>query len=623
MNDLRLELGVKSDPIEYRYSFPWLFRLMREENIRFLQLGTFFEIYQLPDDWFVRLTETAAEFGIRITSVFTAHRELGGLFFPDPARHDVARRNLRRLVEIGSLVGAECVGHNAGAVPRDELPDKPHGMRRHLDFMKELLEFAGEVGVGALTLEPMSCLAEPPSTPDEIRTVGDELARWVAAPSRTASFGYCIDVSHGVADPTGKVVHDSRSLLEAALPWLRELHLKNTDARFEHTFGFTPAEVVQGRVDLAETRAFLRENAALLPVSNLIGYLEIGGPKLGRDYSDPRLEIMLRQSIRHLRETFASEITAPASSDPGGARTISADVVSLPNHDGNTLCKSAPSPARNSSRSGPRKNGRPCRSNGAAGPSVDSINDGAWTPRHIWAAPSLMCCDLRRAGAAVEKLESLGVDCLHFDIMDAHFTPNMPLGFELMYQLRKVTPLPIDVHLMVDDPAFFVEKSLDAGADMISIHAEATSHLDRALTRIQEAGTRAGVALNPATPLSALDWILDRIDFVLVMTVNPGFAGQTMVPGALRKIAECRRFLDDNGARNVRVQVDGNVSLANISDMVAAGGDILVLGSSSLFRLSETLEVNWDRTRAAIRHGQVARDQAKQAETDTSAKRIL
>lgn len=611
MNDLQLELGIKSDPIEYRYSFPWLFGLMREEGIRFLQLGTFFEIYQLPDEWFARLREKAAEFQIEITSVFTAHRELGGLFQRDPTWHEIARSNLKRLVEIGALVGAECVGHNAGAVLRDELADKPKGVRRHLDFMKELLEFAGGLGVRTVTLEPMSCLAEPPATPDEIRDVGNALAHWASENPAASAFGYCVDISHGVADSSGQVSAGSQSLVRAALPWLRELHLKNTDARFEHTFGFTPAEVARGRVDVAGIREFLLENATELPVSRLNGYLEIGGPKLGRDYSDPQLENMLRQSIHHLRETFVDE-TSPTSpkSKEGHGSPFSGRVALLPKRGDGTAHGVARPPAslREPRASGPPEADR--EPNKAATRWGRAVDDGEWAHGKVWSAPSIMCCDLRKAGAAVEKLETLGVDCLHFDIMDAHFTPNMPLGFELMHQIRQITPLPIDVHLMVDEPAFFVEKSIEAGANLISVHAEAASHLDRTLTRVRETGARAGVALNPATPLSVLDWILDRIDFVLVMTVNPGFAGQKVVPGALRKIAECREFLDAHGAEHVKIEVDGNVSFANIPNMVASGGDILVLGTSSLFQRSGALDQNWAQTQEAICRGKAMQGQA-------------
>ncbi len=557
MNQLQLELGLKTDPIEYRQSFPWLFRLLREVGVNRVQLGTFFELYHLPDEWFVQLRGVAAEFGIEISSLFTAHRELGGLFRTDPAWHTVARNNLRRLVEIGALLGCDCVGHNAGAVMRDEMERKADGLRRHIEFMKELLDYAGTLGVGCLTLEPMSCPAEPPAVPGEIRWIGEELGRWSAAHPGASAFGYCADVSHGIVDSNGDLLHPPLEVLEAALPWLRELHLKNTDARLEHTFGFAPGEVDAGIVDPGGVRDFLLEHAGRLPVPRLTGYLEIGGPKLGRDHSDRELERELRESLRFLQRTF-SGAAAPAV----GPRPVSGD---------------------------------------------RALRQDSGSATRVQTAPSLMCCDLRRAGAEVRQLEALGVDWLHFDIMDAHFTPNMPLGLEIIGRLRETTGLPFDVHLMVDRAEFFVDRCLELGANRISVHVEAVRHLDRVLARIRDARAEAGVALNPATPLSVLEWCLERLDFVLLMTVNPGFAGQKLVPGALRKIGECRRYLAERGSEHVRIQVDGNVSIGNIPGMVAAGATDLVLGSSSLFQRTGTLEENWIKTRAAIvqglRHG--------------------
>ncbi|NOY81784.1 MAG: ribulose-phosphate 3-epimerase [Kiritimatiellaeota bacterium] len=565
MNEFRLELGLKTDPIEYRYSLPWLFRLLQEIGVRRVQLGTFFELYHLPDEWFIQLRNTAADFGLDIASLFTAHRELGGLLRPNPAWHAVARSNLRRLVEVGALLGCECVGHNAGAVMRDEMGRKADGLRRHVDFMKELLDYAGTLGVECLTLEPMSCPAEPPATPEEIRRIGEELGSWAAAHPTASAFGYCADVSHGVIDADGTLLHPPLEALEAALPWLRELHLKNTDARLEHTFGFAPEEIDRGIVNPEGIRDFLFEHAGRLPVTRLTGYLEIGGPKLGRDHSDPELERELRESLHFLRRTF-SAARSPAP-EPDHRMAAPTDGAPVPvSHD----------------RDGPLQ--------------------GAPAAR-VQTAPSVMCCDLRRTGEEIRRLEALGVDWLHFDIMDAHFTPNMPLGLEIIRQLREITRLPFDIHLMVDRVEFFVDQCLELGANRISVHVEATPHLDRVLGRIRDAQVEAGVALNPATPLTVLEWCLERLDFVLLMTVNPGFAGQKLAPGAVRKIGECRRRLAERGAERIRIQVDGNVSIANIPRMVQAGATDLVLGTSSLFRHTGSLEDNWAQTRAAIGRG--------------------
>ncbi len=559
-----LVLGVKSDPIEYRYSFPWLFRIMQEQGIHCLQLGSFFEMYQLPDAWFLRLRETAAAYDIRITSVFTAHRELGGLFQNDPEWHDVARRNLRRLVEIAALVGAECAGHNAGAVLRDQGESRRDGIRRHLEFMKELLLFAGERGVQCLTLEPMSCSAEPPTLPQEIQRLGSTLSRWRQEHPNAAEFGFCSDVSHGYADVSQVVRHPPLELLEATLPWLRELHLKNTDSRFEHTFGFSPSERLRGIVDIPAIRQFLAAHSETLPrVPRLIGYLELSGPKLGRDYSDPRLEQNLVQSIAYLKTAWTRH-EVPAGQGLAGT----------------------PPALLHPPRPGDRRS-RPDRKR--------------LPPRGtVWCTASLMCADLRCAEQTVHELENTGAQMVHFDIMDGRFTPNLPLGFELMRQLREASPLPFDVHLMTETPELFVEKSLEAGADLIAVHAESSRHLDRLLAQVHAGGAAAGIALNPATPLDVLEYVLGRISFVLIMTVNPGFAGQRLVPGGIRKIAACRRFLEEHDAGDIRIQVDGNVSFGNIPGMVRAGADILVLGSSSLFSRSGSLEENWEKIQGAI-----------------------
>ncbi len=301
---LSLHVGVKSDPIEYRYSFPWLFGLMEDCGVRHLQLGTFYELYHLPDSCFTDLRRSADSHGIAISSVFTSHRELGGFFRGDPRWVAVARRNYERLIEVGALVGAKRVGSNPGSILRDEMERKPTGIRTFVDHMKELMGYAATVGVVMLTMEPMSCLAEPPTLPDEMAGMMEELKAHRTDHPECADIGLCADVSHGYADVSGNVVATHMQLLSAALPYAAELHLKNTDALFGATFGFSPDERERGIVDLASVRELLVARSAELPTRELVGYLEIGGPKLGRDYSDPHLGKALRESLRHCREAF-------------------------------------------------------------------------------------------------------------------------------------------------------------------------------------------------------------------------------------------------------------------------------------------------------------------------------
>lgn len=214
----------------------------------------------------------------------------------------------------------------------------------------------------------------------------------------------------------------------------------------------------------------------------------------------------------------------------------------------------------------------------------------------------MMCADLWRLADEVRELEGAGVDLLHFDLMDAHYVPNMPVGLGLLEQLSGHTQLPFDVHLMVDNPDFFVEKLVPIGVQQISVHPESVRHLDLTLSTIRKFGVKAGVALNPTTPLSALTYALERLDYVVIMTVNPGWAGQQLVPSAMRKIADCRAFLQRSGSQ-APIQVDGNVSFEHIPAMVAAGADILVGGTSSVFHKGHSLGENVHLVRQAIERG--------------------
>lgn len=229
------------------------------------------------------------------------------------------------------------------------------------------------------------------------------------------------------------------------------------------------------------------------------------------------------------------------------------------------------------------------------------------TDNKISIAPSVMCADLCNLETGIRELEEVGISLLHFDLMDAHFVPNMPIGLALIEQLRQKTDCAFDIHLMVQDNDFFVEAVANIGVQQIAVHAESATHLDRTLSVIQEHGIKAGVALNPATPLSAIAYIIDRLDFVLIMTVNPGFAGQKLVPATLRKIAECRTFLSERDV-DLPIEVDGNVSFENIPKMVSAGADILVGGTSSVFQKSGSRLENVQRAQKAIALGLAGRE---------------
>jgi ribulose-phosphate 3-epimerase len=300
---MKVEIGVKSDPIEYRYSYEWLFQLMERMGVRYLQLGSWFEMYSLPDRYFLRLRDQAADHGIRIHSCFSAHRELGGFVSEDPDVREVTRANYRRMIEIGMLVGAESVGASVGAIRRDRMDTKNDAIERCISPMTEMAEYAGQAGLESITIEPMSSLAEPPSTPDEITYLMERLNAG-GDESASAPVYYCSDVSHGLADESGSVVHSHMELFEHAIPWMWEFHIKNTDARFESTFGFGPTDTRRGIVDLGELSALIRANEGRFPREEIIGYLEIPGPKLGRDYSDGMLGEQLTDSIRAIQREF-------------------------------------------------------------------------------------------------------------------------------------------------------------------------------------------------------------------------------------------------------------------------------------------------------------------------------
>jgi len=215
---------------------------------------------------------------------------------------------------------------------------------------------------------------------------------------------------------------------------------------------------------------------------------------------------------------------------------------------------------------------------------------------------SLMCADLRRLGDDVAELEAAGVDWLHFDIMDGHFVPNLTFGPDLLRNLRPITPLPFDVHLMIEEPLRYLDRFREAGADLIVVHAEACRHLQRTLAAIRDLGARPGVALNPATPLSALDYVAEDVDLILLMTVNPGYAGQALVEATLPKIAHLAQRLAREG-RETMLQVDGNVSFENARRMAECGATCFVAGSSSVFAAGLSRAEGVRRLRQALEGG--------------------
>ena len=192
-------------------------------------------------------------------------------------------------------------------------------------------------------------------------------------------------------------------------------------------------------------------------------------------------------------------------------------------------------------------------------------------------APSILSADFAALGEAIARVEAAGADLLHVDVMDGHFVPNLSIGPPVIESIRKRTRLPLDVHLMIEEPERWVETYVKAGADYVTVHVEASAHLERTLTLIREAGARSGVALNPSTPPEVLQYVLDDLDLVLVMSVNPGFGGQSFIPTAYEKIRRLRAMLAD---RPVLVSVDGGVKVDNAGLLARAGATVLVAGSA-------------------------------------------
>ncbi len=194
-------------------------------------------------------------------------------------------------------------------------------------------------------------------------------------------------------------------------------------------------------------------------------------------------------------------------------------------------------------------------------------------------SPSILSADFTRLGEEIKAVTEAGADYIHIDVMDGHFVPNITIGPLLVEAARRATELPLDVHLMIDRPERYIEDFANAGSDIITIHAEATPHLHRAVQAVKERGLRAGVAINPSTPAQAIEPLADYIDMALVMSVNPGFGGQKFIRSALDKIRGLRAILDNAGSA-AELQVDGGIKVGNIAAAAEAGADVFVAGSA-------------------------------------------
>ncbi len=197
-----------------------------------------------------------------------------------------------------------------------------------------------------------------------------------------------------------------------------------------------------------------------------------------------------------------------------------------------------------------------------------------------WIAPSILSADFAKLGEEVDNVLAAGADVVHFDVMDNHFVPNLTIGSLVCDALRKhgVTA-PIDVHLMVDPVDRIIPDFAKAGASMITFHPEASTHIDRTLQMVRDAGCKSGLVFNPATSLSYLDYVMDKVDIILLMSVNPGFGGQSFIPSTLDKLREARKRIDDSGF-DIRLEIDGGVKVDNIREIKAAGADMFVAGSA-------------------------------------------
>ncbi|MBN2403587.1 MAG: ribulose-phosphate 3-epimerase [Spirochaetes bacterium] len=193
-------------------------------------------------------------------------------------------------------------------------------------------------------------------------------------------------------------------------------------------------------------------------------------------------------------------------------------------------------------------------------------------------SPSILSADFSRLGEEINAVEKAGADYIHIDVMDGLFVPNISIGPLIVKTVKKITSLPLDVHLMIIDPDKYIDEFIDAGSDILTVHVEAATHLHRTITHIKERGIRAGVSLNPSTPLSSLDYILEYVDMVLIMSVNPGFGGQKFIESIIPKIESLRAMIDKNNLET-ELNVDGGINIDNIENVAAAGATVFVAGS--------------------------------------------
>jgi len=221
--------------------------------------------------------------------------------------------------------------------------------------------------------------------------------------------------------------------------------------------------------------------------------------------------------------------------------------------------------------------------------------------RAIQIAPSILSADFGRLAEELDSLSKGGADLIHVDVMDGHFVPNLTIGPMIVKAAKAATTVPLDVHLMISNAELYLREYIEAGADMISVHAEAVTHLHRAVQQIKSLGARASVALNPATGIDGLDYVLDELDMVLIMTVNPGFGGQSFIEACLPKVEKLRARIEERGL-DVDIQVDGGIKVDNVHRVVAAGANVIVSGSGIFATESyaRTIEAMRERAVAAL-----------------------